>query len=170
MGTYVHCLLGTYSLISSLLGYPIYVLTIIGNRLVMIWVLSIKEATMHRSARLIREVGLWRFLHCYSAAGILLRNMMVVILWSCADIIMTELHMRPSQSLVVVVHPHGGRRSKTFIRCASGKEVTDISTLCRCQLTCVSYRLSHGKPRITSNFSSKSKTMNSSSYWTSFSV
>ena len=42
----------------------------------MIWVLSIKEATMPRSARLIREVGLRRFLHCYAVTGIL-SNMMV---------------------------------------------------------------------------------------------
>ena len=36
MGTYFHSLLGTLPLNSSLLGYFIYVLTIIGKRLVMI--------------------------------------------------------------------------------------------------------------------------------------
>ena len=53
------------------------VLTIVGNRLVMIWVLPIKEATVTRSARLIRLVGLRRFLRCYTVAGNFLHNMMV---------------------------------------------------------------------------------------------
>ena len=77
MGTYLHCSLGTYSLNSSLLGYSISVLTIIGNRLVMIWVLSTKKTTMSQSARYIRVVGLRRFLRCYAVAGSMLRNMMV---------------------------------------------------------------------------------------------
>ena len=84
-GNLLRTLLGTYSLNSSLLGYSIFVLTIIGNQFVMIWVLSIKEAVMPWSARLIREMGLRCFLHCYAVAGYLLQNLMVshiVILWS----------------------------------------------------------------------------------------
>ena len=77
METYFHCFLGTHSLNSSLLGYFISVLSITVNWLVMIWVLSTKSTTMPRFARLIREVGLRRFLHCYAVAGILLFNMMI---------------------------------------------------------------------------------------------
>ena len=51
----------------------------------MIWVLYIKEETMRRSAQLIREVVLRRFLHRYAVAGILLRNMMVIHLVICAN-------------------------------------------------------------------------------------
>ena len=43
----------------------------------MIWVLSIKEATMLRSARLIRVVGLRRYLRIYTNAGILLHRVMI---------------------------------------------------------------------------------------------
>ena len=77
METYFHSLLENYSLNSSLLCYFLSVLTIIGNRLVFIRMLSIKEATMPWAVRLIRKVGLRRFLHYYAVAKILLRNMMV---------------------------------------------------------------------------------------------
>ena len=57
-----------------------------------------------------------------------------------------------------------------FIRWPSGEQAAGISTLRRCQLTHNSYLLSHGKPRITSNLSSKSNTMEPSSYWTSLTI
>ena len=98
MGTYFHCLLGTFPLNSSLLGCSISVLTIIGNRLVMIRVLSIKEATMPRSARLI---CLRRFLHCYAVTGFLLHNMMVsriVILCNLTNDRTTRETIAPTRS------------------------------------------------------------------------
>ena len=165
MGTYFQFSLGTYSLNASLLGCFISLLTIVGNQLVMIWVLSTKKATMPRSTRPIRVVGLRRFLRYYAVAGILLRNMMVShIVISCS-----RTNDRTSRE-AIALHPHGGGHSNTFVRWASGEQAAGISTLRRCQLTCGLNFLSHGKPRITSSLSFKSNTMNSWSYWTSFSV
>ena len=125
--------LGTYSLNSSLLGYSISVLTIIGNRLVIIWVLSIKEATMPRSARLIRVVDLWRFLYYNEVAGTCSKMYWLVTLRSCAVVLTIELHVRSSHSLVV--HPHGGGSSKTFIRWTSDGQAAGVSTARQCQLS-----------------------------------
>ena len=76
MGTYFHSLLGTYSLNASLLGCFISVLTIIGNRLVMIWVVHYEE--YHAPVnRLFRLVDLRRFLRCYAVAGNLLHNVII---------------------------------------------------------------------------------------------
>ena len=60
-----------------LLGYFCTVLAIIGNRLMMIWVLSTERTPMPRSARPIRVVDLRLFLRCYAAAGNLLHNVIV---------------------------------------------------------------------------------------------
>ena len=123
---------------------------------------------MPQSARLIRVMGLRIFLRCYAVAEKSVYNVMV----SHIAVFCNRTNDRITREAIARtrVHPHGGGRSKTFIKWPSDEQAASISTLRRSQLTCGSYLLSHGKPWITSNLSSKSKTMKSSSYYISFSV
>ena len=138
--------IGTYFLNSSLLLHFITILTIIVNRLIIIWVLSTNGQLCLAPVNLFEWWDFGAFCVVMLSPGTCSTMWWLVTLWSCAVLLMTEPHVRPSHSLVV--HIHGGGLSKTFIRWPSGEQMAGISTLRRCQLTCGSYLLSHSKNQV----------------------
>ena len=82
---------------------------------------------------------------------------------SCTAVLTTVPQLRLSHSRAL--HPRACGFSKTFLRWPSDNQVIDILTDRCCQLTLSSYLLSQVNPRMTSSLSSRSSTMNSSSYY-----
>ena len=149
----------------------IIVLSIFDNRLVIIWVFSVRRNPCPGPLDLFEWMSFGASCVAMQSPGTCSKLWWLYTLRSCAVVLTTEPHVRPSHSFVV--HPHACGRSKTFIRCLSGKQAVFVSNVRRCQMTCASYLLIHGKQRMKSNFTnslSTSSTMKSSSHWNSFSV
>ena len=135
--THFYSLLGTNFFISSLLSYFISVLTIIGNRLVIIWVLSTKRTSVTLFSLIIRVVDLRCFLRFHAVPGNVLNYMIISPIAICAILLTTMPDVRTTHSLLV--HPHSGRHSKTFIRWPSGEQAAGVPTYRRFYLECGSY-------------------------------
>ena len=138
------------------------VLPILCNRFELVWMLPARHTFMYRYTRLIRGFNLWLWMCFTTAAGSWLLS--VVINYNVGLCSRSNDHIASEDIAMLVEHPQACGRYKAFIKWSSDDQSSGIFTN-RCRhLTLGMYLLSLGNPRIPSDLSSKSSTLNKSSF------